>query len=81
MSKTEKLNEEQVFKQALDDDELEAVAGGKGEDDDNDECIKAYFRYKEGEGCAATVEDDSWCMLNDACSDVAVVYECDGNYH
>ena len=28
MSKTEKLNEEQVFKQALDDDELEAVAGG-----------------------------------------------------
>ena len=30
MSKTEKLNEEQVFKQEVADDELEAVAGGKG---------------------------------------------------
>ncbi len=29
MSKTEKVNEEQVFKQALDDDELETVAGGR----------------------------------------------------
>ena len=30
MSKTEKLNEEQVFKQEVSDDELEAVAGGQG---------------------------------------------------
>jgi len=30
MSKTEKLNEEQVFKQEIADDELEVVAGGDG---------------------------------------------------
>ena len=41
MSKTEKLNEEQVFKQAFDDDELETVAGGDGTGTCGKEALKA----------------------------------------
>ena len=91
MSKTEKLNEEQVFKQELDDDELEAVAGGGGAfakggtgedpeawDKDSDHCVNHHYRdiYDGGfPNCAATVEDGSWCDTNDACTFTAVNYQ------
>lgn len=82
MSKTEKLNEEQVFKQALDDDELDAVAGGRdftgSEEKDDTNCINVALRnIYGGDGfpnCASTVEDESWCDRNDACHSIAVVY-------
>ena len=44
------------------DDELEAVSGGADRDWQND-------------GCAATVEPDSWCWSDDACAKWDVVYE------
>ena len=59
MSKTEKPNEEQVFKQEVADDELEAVAGGgwgtcggaassknnpASWDSDSDHCVKEHDR-------------------------------------
>ena len=44
------------------DDELEAVSGGVDRDWQND-------------GCAATVEPDSWCWSDDACAICDVVYE------
>ena len=74
MSKTEKLNKEQVFKQEVSDDELEAVAGGKGS---GGECNRNQARdiYKGGfPNCAATVEEGSWCSSNDACITDAVRY-------
>ena len=91
MSKTEKLNEEQVFKQEIDDDELETVSGGKGDrfvdnflpdwaikDDDPDHCIDTWQRgiYEGGfPNCAATVENESWCEANDACEKIAIDYQ------
>ena len=59
MSKTEKPNEEQVFKQEVSDDELEAVAGGNygscggassssqkpwSWDTDSENCVKDHYR-------------------------------------
>ena len=87
MSKTEKLNEEQVFKQEIADDELETVAGG-GENkglcgaasygkDTKYDCTGLHKRdiYKGGfPNCAATVEEGSWCKTNDACNARQVVY-------
>jgi hypothetical protein len=82
MSKTEKPNEEQVFKQEVADDELEGIAGGGCEDgawhDNYYNCPKIDTRniYKGGfPNCAATVEKGSWCGYNDACEWQAVVYE------
>ncbi|MDO5326262.1 MAG: hypothetical protein Q4G00_05995 [Clostridia bacterium] len=46
----------------VDDDELDAVAGG------------TYRDYGE-EGCSATVEDDSWCGTDDACVMFEVNYD------
>jgi hypothetical protein len=82
MSKTEKLNEEQVFMQELDDDELEVVAGGEGCKASlkaGSNCVQNTIRdIYGGDGfpnCAATVEDGSWCSKNDACYNVnAIVY-------
>ena len=78
MSKTEKPNEEQVFKQEVADDELEAVAGGDCFDEDLNNCYGAYARniYSGGfPNCAATVEDGSWCGKNDACYSYAIFYK------
>ena len=79
MSKTEKLNEEQVFKQELDDDELEAVAGGAEGTGDPNNCNNAHRRdIYGGDGfpnCAATVEDGSHCNTNDACVYFSVRYK------
>jgi hypothetical protein len=79
MSKTEKLNEEQVFKQEISDDELEAVSGGDADDEENKEnCIYHLWRniYRNGfPNCAATVEDESWCDKNDACYSQSIDYE------
>lgn len=44
------------------EDELEAVTGGVDRDWEKD-------------GCAATVEPDSWCWSDDACAKWDVVYE------
>ena len=91
MSKTEKLNEEQVFRQEIADDELEAVSGGKGDrpidyvlpswcipDDDSDHCTETWERnIYEGAfpNCASTVEDGSWCKASDACTAVSISYQ------
>ena len=59
----------------LDDDELEAVNGGLSPGD-----LIRYFLEKrdfEKEGCAATVEHNSFCGSNDACVYWDVVYEND----
>jgi hypothetical protein len=78
MSEIEKLNEEQVFKQEVADDELEAVAGGKGyKPPTKDDCTELHKRdiYQGGfPNCAATVEDGSWCDTNDACKAQQVNY-------
>ena len=94
MSKIEKPNQEQVFKQKVSDDELEAVSGGKGGcyeqgagrapwwDDDIDNCTNNHSRqiYSGGfPNCAASVEDSSWCGNNDLCNISAVVYLCYNN--
>lgn len=87
MSSTEKLNEEQVFKQEASDDELEAVSGGGNSAGDefgswhknSDNCTKMDTRNIYGgkgfPNCAATVEEDSWCGYNDACIMEAVAYQ------
>ncbi len=79
MSKTEKLNEEKLFKQELDDDELKAVSGG--EFGIGEHCDTLQYRWRAVEGCVATVEvdfecmkNDSWCMSGDACKALAIVY-------
>ena len=46
----------------LSDEELEAVSGGADRDWQND-------------GCAATVEQGSWCWSDDACAICDVTYE------
>lgn len=79
MSKTEKLNEEQVFKQEVSDDELEAVAGGAPGTGDKNNCNNAHRRDIYGgagfPNCAATVEDGSLCNTNDACLYLSVRYK------
>ena len=50
--------------EAVDDDELNAVSGG-------------FDRDYGAEGCAATVEEGSWCSENDKCYYWDVTY---GNY-
>ena len=76
MSKTEKMNEEQVFKQEISDDELASVTGGDEDSDEN--CYIFLWRdiYRNGfPNCAATVEENSWCRSNDACYSQSVDYE------
>jgi hypothetical protein len=79
MSKTEKLTEEQIFKQEIADDELETVAGGKPGTGDPENCNNAHRRnIYGGDGfpnCAATVEDGSHCGTNDACWSLSVSYK------
>ncbi len=82
MSNPKKKNEEEVFLQSVDDDELDDVSGGdkvgatcsKSVDYD---CRNNWARYIYQGGfpnCAASVEDGSWCGSNDACFDSAVKY-------
>ena len=52
----------QHFKQKISVEELEAVSGGADRD---------YLK----DGCAATVEADSWCGSNDSCSIWSVTYD------
>ena len=76
MSEEEKAREEEVLKQSVSLDELEAAAGGEG--GSANECVEQYNRrIHRGRfpNCAATVEDGSWCGTNDACVVLAVYYE------
>ena len=50
------------FKQKVSMEELEAISGGADRD---------YLK----DGCAATVEADSWCGSNDACYIWSVIYD------
>ena len=87
MSKNEKLNEEQVFKQEISDKELENVSGGSI----FDFCDNNSFHERDiysGDGfpnCANTVEDGSFCDTNDACYSFAVTYtnmvDCSKSWH
>jgi hypothetical protein len=80
MSHPEKKNEEEVFLQSADDDELNGVAGGGGKEpsEQGDSCIESHFRDIYGgsgfPNCAASVEDGSFCDTNDACYRLAVEY-------
>ena len=90
MTSPEKKNEEEVFLQSADDDELSGVAGGSRGvqptdgplpwwDDDYKNCTKYHSRNIYGgngfPNCAASVEDGSWCGTNDACALMAIVYD------
>ena len=68
--------EETVLGQELSPDEMEAASGG-GKDGCKDmmsTCESYHFRSRSA-GCAATVEDGSWCDSNDACVAFAVRYK------
>ena len=93
MSNPEKKNEDEVFLEEVDDNEVEAAAGGNlfsYPDEENDHnCVNDHFReiyFADGSfpNCAASVEDGSWCSDNDACVGWAVVYyrmkECSNCY-
>ena len=72
-----RLTEKEVFKQRVSDEELEQVTGGDeggdfGGHDTN--CTSRWYRGIHSQGCAATVEDGSDCMDNDACWDLSVLY-------
>ena len=68
MSKTEKLNEEQVFKQEVSDDELDAVSGGVGSDADCSGNVERDIYGGAGfPNCTMSVEDGSMCFKSDAC--------------
>lgn len=79
--------EDEVLAQPLSPDELEAVAGGGSSlANDGHTCSKTQqancFREEKRSiylgafpNCAATVEDGSWCMTNDACVRAAVNYQ------
>ena len=70
-----KMSEKDVFIQNVSDEEMEAVAGGTG--DERFECDVYTTRdiYNHAfPNCAATVERDSWCSDNDACWDQSVQY-------
>lgn len=38
-------------------------------------CVQNQNRYRNFDGCASTVEANSWCTANDACYDTAIVYK------
>ena len=86
MSEEEKKQEEEVFNQKLELNELEASGGhydyvyGKT-DADEDNCVQYWHRPIYGldgnsfPNCAATVEADSNCYRNDGCHNTTVVYD------
>ena len=70
------MSEKDVFIQNVSDEEMEAVAGGKGEK--NLTCVSQLYRdiYNPSfPNCAATVEKDSFCLTNDACYIDAIQYK------
>lgn len=91
MSEQVKKQEEQVFNQQLDLDELDAAAGGKGcamfgtegwygeRDGDLSNCVQHHHRPLYGgngfPNCVATVEDGSNCRRNDGCYSTTIVYD------
>ena len=90
MSEQEKKQEETVFDQKLDLDELNATSGGNcamygtegwygTKDADQANCSGFWHRPLYGGGgfpnCAATVEDGSNCWRNDGCREDTVVYD------
>lgn len=79
--------ENDVFKQELSKEELNAVTGAGTKEKNTDRCVQELNRNIYGEfweggnyyslgfpDCAATVESGSSCWMNDACSYTAVVY-------
>ena len=85
MSDEMKKKEEEVFAQSLSDEELESVNGGwrycgsSGErEPDEHNCVRNHSKDIYGgagfANCAATVEDGSWCLTNDACLHSAIIY-------
>ena len=70
------MSEKEVFVQDVSDEEMEAVAGGEGENGES--CTTNDTRdiyHPSFPNCAATVEYDSWCDTNDACRKYDVVYQ------
>ena len=81
---SEEQRERDVFDQELSVDDLDAAAGGSvtywyAKDKDENHCTEVHERqfYLAGGSidCAATVEDGSWCIKNDACNTDAIVYQ------
>ena len=70
--------EDAVLGQELSADEMEGATGGITISSSGDECTGSIFRniYEGGfPNCAGTVEDRSWCGMNDACHHKAVIYK------
>lgn len=75
------MSKEDILKGKLDEQELENVSGGCSDhthDKNPNNCYNCYFHnIYNGTGiadCAATVEENSHCVTNDACYQNAVVY-------
>ena len=67
----------EILDQEIALDQLDAVAGGLG-DESEDNCRRDHSRNIYGgkgfPNCANTVEDESWCYDNDACYGAAIAY-------
>jgi len=79
-------NEADIFRQEVSEAELTAANGGRkdgvrihfAESDPDDNCTRTQWRniYRDSfPNCAATVEADSWCDVNDACYFLAIIYQ------
>ena len=69
------MGDKHILGQALSDDDLSEVSGGTY---DMANCTgdweKNIYGGKGFPNCAATVEDGSWCMSDDACFRSAIAY-------
>ena len=77
MTDKKNLSEEEVFGQAVMEEELTAVSGGRSPAPFYLGCDSSSERYIytwEFPNCASSVEDSSWCDSADACIKAAVVY-------
>ena len=69
------MSEKEVFEQKISEEEMNSVAGGSGESNSGcDDCRTREIYDPSFPNCAATVEDGSRCLSNDACFEEAVVY-------
>ncbi len=77
MTDNKNLNEEEVFEQEVNDEELTAVSGGRKPAPFSLGCENSSQRYIydwEFPNCASSVEEGSWCGSADACVKAAIEY-------
>jgi hypothetical protein len=76
MTDKKNLSEDEVFRQEITEEELEAAGGKK--DPFYLGCSSSSERYIHTyhfPNCASTAEEDSWCDLSDACITSAIKYK------